>query len=198
MCSKEPPKEAAHSRYRVNDAIPLRQRSQTLSRAHLRSSDLLMLLQALLQPLHVGPFLLQHPVDIATQFARGGTCRLRFALRPQQMAIVRADRPRRQLERLYNLDENPLEPVIAHLRQWAVRRLAARTPRRWHQAGTGRQLVTRPKAIGANLRLEEQCAEDADARNRCEAARRRIRPGGPLHRRVKSGDFFRQYIMQME
>jgi hypothetical protein len=44
VCSKEPPKEVAHSRYRVNDAIPLRQRSQTLSRAHLRSSDLLMLL----------------------------------------------------------------------------------------------------------------------------------------------------------
>ena len=115
------------------------------------------------------------------------------------MPIVRSDWSPCQFERLYNLDENPLKPVITHLRQRAVCRLATGAPSRRHQTGIGCELVTRPKAIDRTyLGVKEQCAEDADPGNRGKASRCRIQSGGPLHLRVKTSDFFRQHIMQME
>ena len=69
----------------------------------------------LLEPLVVGPALLQHPVQIAAQLAGRGGLRLRLALRAQQMAIVGAHRAGRQLERDDDLDQDPLEPAVTGL-----------------------------------------------------------------------------------
>ena len=104
-------KEVAHSRYRENDAILLRHQTHALHRAHLRPLSVHMLLE----PLVVGPALLHHPIQLATELPRCGRLGFRLSLRPQQMAIVRADGTGRQLQRHDDLDQDPLEPPITCL-----------------------------------------------------------------------------------
>ena len=105
------PKKVAHSRYRGNDAMPLRHRTHALHRAHLRPLGV----QVLLEPLLVGPAFLQHPVQIAAKLPRRGRLGLGLPLRSQQMAIVGTDGSRRQLQRDNDLDEDPFEPAITRL-----------------------------------------------------------------------------------
>ena len=69
----------------------------------------------LLEPLVIGPALLQHPVQIATEFACGRRLRLGLPFRAQQMAIVGPDGTGRQFEGDDNLDQDPLQPAIARL-----------------------------------------------------------------------------------
>ena len=66
----------------------------------------------LLEPLGVAPAFLQHPVQVATQLPRCGDGRFGFPFRVEQALIVGADWPRGELERLYDLDQDPLQPAV--------------------------------------------------------------------------------------
>ena len=122
------------TRDRVSGAVDLRHRSQALNRAHLRPSRLHRR-RVLPKPLVVAPAFLQHPENVAAELPRRGRRRLRFPLRAEQVSIVRADRPRRQLQRLHDPHQDPLEPVIAHLGERSIGSSSPPpAPRRRHQA----------------------------------------------------------------
>src|SRR4051812_11719988 len=72
-------------------------------------------------------------------------------------------------------DENPLEPPVARLAEPTVCGLPAGAARRRHEARVRRELVTRAKAINAaDLRLDEERADDADAWHRRELFHRGV------------------------
>lgn len=148
----------AHSRDRVNDAMPLRHRSHTLTRAHLRPSRFSSCLM-LREPLLVRPALLQHPVQIATELPGRGRRGLRFPLRAQETAIMPAHRPRRPLERRAHCAKDPLQPAIAASPYTAVRGFPARAPCRRDETRRGGQLVARAEAADRpDLRMKNERA----------------------------------------
>ena len=187
--------EVAHSRYRGNDAVLLRHRTHALHRAHLRPLSVHMLLE----PLVVGPALLHHPIQIATQLARRRRLRLWLAFRAQEMAIVCPHGTGRQLQRDDDLDQDPLEPAIVRLASAAVRGFASGTPGRWYEPGVRGEFMTRPKPIDrTDLRLDEQRAEHADAGHGRQLLHHRIVRGRALHVAVEARDLSGERVMQGE
>src|SRR5439155_18360275 len=174
----------------------LRHGSQTLTRAHLRPSEYLLML---LQPLVVRPALLQHPVEVTAELPRGGRCRLGLALGAEKMAVVQAHRTWGPLEGDHHLAENPLELVVAAVAHGAVRRFPARAPRGRDQARVGRELVARSEATDrADVRVEEERGERADARDRLELLRDGILTRGVLDLAIEPLDLLREIIVEVE
>jgi len=65
------------------------------------------------EPLSIAPAFLQHPVQVATQLPHRGDGRFGFPLPAGEALIVGPDGAGGELERLHDLDQDPLEPAVA-------------------------------------------------------------------------------------
>jgi hypothetical protein len=148
----------------------------------------------LAKPILVAPLLLQHPIQICAKLPGGRNGRLGLPLRAQQPLIVRAHGAWRQLVRLNDLDDDPLEPGTP-APDMAVLRLAAGAVRARHQARIGGQFLRAPKARdGADLRLQQERPEGADAGNGLQALRDGILPNVALNVLVQREDLLREQV----